>query len=119
MLVGIHGTLRSGEPWGVSPRLSVRSGYFPSTGGLRPGSPILFHTICAMPTMPINGAKIYYEDTGSGPGTIVFAHGLLCNTHLFDHQVAALKDRYRCIAFDFRGQGQSEVTKTGYDMDTL
>jgi pimeloyl-ACP methyl ester carboxylesterase len=72
-----------------------------------------------MPTMPINGAQIYYEDTGSGPETIVFAHGLLCNTHLFDHQVAALRDRYRCIAFDFRGQGQSEVTKTGYDMDTL
>ena len=69
--------------------------------------------------MPINGAGIYYEDAGSGPETIVFAHGLLCNTHLFDHQVAALKDRYRCIAFDFRGQGQSEVTKTGYDMDTL
>ena len=69
--------------------------------------------------MPINGAKIYYEDTGSGPETIVFAHGLLCNTHLFDHQVAALRDRYRCIAFDFRGQGQSEVTRTGYDMDTL
>ncbi len=69
--------------------------------------------------MPINGANIYYEDTGPGPETIVFAHGLLCNTHLFDHQVGALKDRYRCIAFDFRGQGQSEVTKSGYDMDTL
>jgi pimeloyl-ACP methyl ester carboxylesterase len=72
-----------------------------------------------MPTIPINGAKIYYEDTGSGPATIVFAHGLLCNTHLFDHQVTAFKDRYRCITFDFRGHGQSEVTSSGYDMDTL
>jgi pimeloyl-ACP methyl ester carboxylesterase len=72
-----------------------------------------------MPTIPINGASIYYEDAGSGPEAIVFAHGLLCNTHLFDHQVAALKDRYRCISFDFRGHGRSEVTTSGYDMDTL
>jgi pimeloyl-ACP methyl ester carboxylesterase len=38
---------------------------------------------------------------------------------MFDDQVEALKDRYRCIAFDFRGQGQSEVTREGYDMDNL
>jgi pimeloyl-ACP methyl ester carboxylesterase len=38
---------------------------------------------------------------------------------MFDNQVNALKDRYRCVTFDFRGQGQSEVTKDGYDMDTL
>jgi 3-oxoadipate enol-lactonase len=30
-----------------------------------------------------------------------------------------LRDRYRCITFDFPGQGRSEVTKTGYDMDSL
>jgi len=38
---------------------------------------------------------------------------------MFDQQVAALQDRYRCIRFDFRGQGRSEITDTGYDMDTL
>jgi 3-oxoadipate enol-lactonase len=69
--------------------------------------------------MQINGAEIHYESSGSGPDTIVFAHGLLCNTRLFDHQVEALKDRYRCIRFDFRGQGQSEVTRDGYDVDNL
>jgi pimeloyl-ACP methyl ester carboxylesterase len=30
-----------------------------------------------------------------------------------------LKDRYRCLLFDFRGQGRSEVTDDGYDLDTL
>jgi 3-oxoadipate enol-lactonase len=69
--------------------------------------------------MQINGAEIHYESAGSGPDTILFAHGLLCNTRLFDHQVEALKDRYRCIRFDFRGQGQSEVTRGGYDIDNL
>ncbi len=38
---------------------------------------------------------------------------------MFDSQITALKDRYRCITFDFRGQGKSEVTRSGYDMETL
>ncbi|HEV2474197.1 MAG TPA: alpha/beta fold hydrolase [Chthonomonadales bacterium] len=62
---------------------------------------------------------LYYEEQGSGSETIVFAHGLLWSGRMFDDQVAALKDRYRCVAFDFRGQGQSEVTRDGYDMETL
>ncbi len=72
-----------------------------------------------MPWLSVNGATIYYEEHGTGPETIVFAHGLLWSGRMFDHQVNALKDRYRCITFDFRGQGQSEVTASGYDMDTL
>jgi len=38
---------------------------------------------------------------------------------MYDEQVALLQERYRCVAFDFRGQGQSEVTRDGYDMETL
>jgi pimeloyl-ACP methyl ester carboxylesterase len=34
-------------------------------------------------------------------------------------QVAAFRDRFRCVAWDHRGQGRTEVTDTGYDMDTL
>jgi len=72
-----------------------------------------------MPIIRVNGAGLYYEEHGTGPETIVFAHGLLWSCRMFDDQVAALKDRYRCIAFDFRGQGKSEVTRDGYDMETL
>jgi 3-oxoadipate enol-lactonase len=72
-----------------------------------------------MPKLQINDAEVYFEDQGSGADTIVFAHALLWSGRMFDHQVNALKDRYRCITFDFRGQGQSEVTESGYDMDTL
>lgn len=72
-----------------------------------------------MSRIRVNGADLHYEEQGSGPETIVFAHGLLWSGRMFDAQVAALKDRYRCITFDFRGQGQSEVTRGGYDMDTL
>jgi 3-oxoadipate enol-lactonase len=72
-----------------------------------------------MPRMAIHGADLYYEEHGDGPETIVFAHGLLWDRRLFAPQIAALADRYRCIAFDFRGHGESQVTADGYDMDTL
>ena len=72
-----------------------------------------------MPKLNVNGAAIYYEEHGTGPEAIVLAHGLLWSGRMFDEQVRALQDRYRCITFDFRGQGRSEVTASGYDMDTL
>jgi len=72
-----------------------------------------------MPIIRVNGATLYYEEHGTGSETIVFAHGLLWSCRMFDAQVAQFKEHYRCVAFDFRGQGQSEVTRSGYDMETL
>jgi len=72
-----------------------------------------------MPHLKLNGADIYYEEHGTGPETIVFSHGLLWSGYMFHDQVDALKDRYRCITFDHRGQGKSEVTKGGYEIDDL
>jgi 3-oxoadipate enol-lactonase len=62
-----------------------------------------------MPMLEVNGTSLYYEDTGPGTSgeTIVFSHGLLWGTELFEPQVAALRERYRCIAWDHRGQGRS------------
>jgi pimeloyl-ACP methyl ester carboxylesterase len=72
-----------------------------------------------MPNISVNGANLHYESTGDGAETIVFAHGLLWSGDMFAAQVAALAPRFRCVTFDFRGQGESEVTAAGYDMDTL
>jgi pimeloyl-ACP methyl ester carboxylesterase len=62
-----------------------------------------------MPTLDVNGTTLYYEDTGPGSTgqTIAFSHGLLWNTALFAPQIEALRGRYRCIAWDHRGQGRS------------
>ena len=62
-----------------------------------------------MPTIELNGTTLYYEDTGPGSTgeTIAFSHGLLWGTELFEAQIAALRQRYRCIAWDHRGQGKS------------
>ncbi len=72
-----------------------------------------------MPYITVNGANIYYEEQGQGEQTIVFAHGLLWSGQMYEAQVAFFKQRYRCISFDFRGQGRSQATESGYDMDTL
>jgi 3-oxoadipate enol-lactonase len=68
--------------------------------------------------MKLNGAELHVEDSGKGPA-VLFSHGLLWSTAMWRFQVAAFRDRYRCIAYDHRGQGKSEVTASGYDMDTL
>jgi 3-oxoadipate enol-lactonase len=72
-----------------------------------------------MPTAQINGVRLHYEESGAGAETIVFTHGLLVSSEMFRAQVQALSPGFRCVTFDFRGQGQSEVTLDGYDMDSL
>ena len=75
-----------------------------------------------MPTIKVNDVDIYYEDSAPNDTqkpVIVFAHGLLWSSQMYDKQVAYFQKDYRCIAFDFRGQGQSQITKSGYDMETL
>lgn len=72
-----------------------------------------------MPRLSVNGTELHYEERGAGEQTIVFAHGLLWSGQMFAGQVAALSARYRCITFDFRGQGRSAVPAGGYDMDSL
>ena len=73
-----------------------------------------------MPRFEHKGLSIHYEDSGEGEQAILFSHGLLFSTRLFDHQVAALKPHYRCIAYDHRGQGQSDLrANQPLDMDSL
>lgn len=69
--------------------------------------------------LEINDTTLYFEETGSGSETIVFSHGLLMSCRMFDDQVAEFKNDHSCLAFDFRGQGKSGITASGYDMDTL
>jgi len=71
-----------------------------------------------MPYIDANGVKLFYTDQGNGPETIVFAHGLLWSHKMFEAQVGFLKDKYRVIAYDHRGQGQSEA-KGPYDMEIV
>src|SRR5215475_6931742 len=66
-----------------------------------------------------NDVQLAVEDSGEGGPTVLFSHGLLYSLRMWDEQIAALRSRFRCVAYDHRGQGQSEAPATGLDMDTL
>lgn len=77
-----------------------------------------------MATLEIGYGFLTYSDTGYPPGrpdapVVVFGHGLLFGGWMFRDQIEELRRTCRCIAVDWRGQGDSAVFSDGYDMDTL
>jgi pimeloyl-ACP methyl ester carboxylesterase len=72
-----------------------------------------------MATRSIHGVEIYYEDSGGDGVPIVFSHGLLWSGRMFAAQVAALRDRHRCVSYDHRGQGRSGSSPAPYDMEQV
>lgn len=60
-----------------------------------------------MPTAPINGIQVYYEDNGSG-FPVVFTHGYASTSQAWRPQIEALTQRYRLITWDMRGHGQTD-----------
>jgi len=76
-----------------------------------------------VPKLKVNNVTLHYTDEGPGlpakPETIVFSHGLLLNGSIFADQIKHLKSRYRCITYDHRGQGASELATDGFDIDNL
>jgi pimeloyl-ACP methyl ester carboxylesterase len=77
-----------------------------------------------VPTVKVNGVELFYKESGEGPETIVFSHGLLMDHSMFEAQRAAFERDYRVIAYDHRGQGQSGGSDEGgdgpnVDMETL
>lgn len=72
-----------------------------------------------MSEITVNGVRLFYEETGSGPETLVFSHSYLVDSTHFAPQIEDLSDRYRCIAYDHRGHGRSQAPKGGYDMENL
>src|SRR5689334_7106582 len=77
-----------------------------------------------MTLVAVNGIQLNVLDTGAPEGrpdapVLVLGHGLLFSTSMWRHQAEALRTDYRCVAVDWRGQGATPPTATGYDMDTL
>jgi 3-oxoadipate enol-lactonase len=72
-----------------------------------------------MPHIQLNNIKLFYIKEGEGKEVIIFSHGLLWNHKMFLEQVEFLKKKHTIIAYDHRGQGQSEVNNSPIDMDIL
>jgi pimeloyl-ACP methyl ester carboxylesterase len=96
-------------------------------------------TVAAAPRAPatifyrsatIDGVKVFYREAGPANAPVVLLlHGFPTSSHMFRNLIPLLADRYRVIAPDYPGYGQSEApdrTKFAYTfaryadmMDTL
>jgi len=55
------------------------------------------------------------QASGSGPLTMVFAHGFGCDQTMWRYLVPAFEDRFRTVLFDLVGSGRSELS--AYDQN--
>ncbi|WP_372941706.1 alpha/beta fold hydrolase [Shewanella sp.] len=62
----------------------------------------------------INQHALYYADQGTGPA-ILFCHGLLASSQMWQSQITELAKQYRCIAVDLWGHGQSKTLPESCD----
>ena len=70
--------------------------------------------------LTIDGHRLAYREAGSGP-PLLFLHGLGGNSASWQPQFDAFSDRYRVVAWDMPGFGQSELMPlaTTRDYSTL
>lgn len=62
-----------------------------------------------MPKLAVNGAMLNVLDQGQGP-VVLFVHGFPLNHKMWAPQIEALSNKYRVIAPDLRGFGESSVS---------
>jgi len=72
-----------------------------------------------MERVAVNGIEIAYEEHGSGDETVVLSHSYLVDRRQYRAQIDALKERYRVLAYDHRGHGESDKPGHGYSMETI
>ncbi|GBE24106.1 arylesterase [bacterium BMS3Bbin02] len=60
-----------------------------------------------MTTAHSSGAHIHYTDHGGDGPAVLFSHGFMMDRSMFDPQVEALSQDFRCIAWDERGFGET------------
>lgn len=72
-----------------------------------------------MSTVSVNGTHLFYKTYGQGKETIVFSHGYLLDHTMFDGQIDTLKQDFRCVSFEHRGHGNSEIASDGYSMTNI
>ncbi len=63
-----------------------------------------------MATASVNGITVSYTDSGGDGPAVVFSHGYLMDSSMFDPQVAALAPEFRVITWDERGFGGTRAT---------
>jgi len=61
----------------------------------------------------VNGTRLFYEVRGAGPA-VVFLHGGLNDSRLWEAQMGPLARRFRVVRYDLRGFGRSNAEKVEF-----
>ncbi len=61
-----------------------------------------------MPTLPINGVDLAYDEAGSGP-PLLLIHAGIVDRRMWDDALPALAASHRVIRFDLRGYGDTPL----------
>src|SRR5580704_3150356 len=61
-----------------------------------------------MAKIQVGNLAVAVSDAGDGP-PVVLLHGLACGKRMWFHQIRALRRRFRVIAYDLRGHGQTDA----------
>src|SRR5919206_3972938 len=73
-----------------------------------------------MPLIPANGVELFYDLTGPDDAPVVaFSNSIGSTIEMWDAQARALAGRYRCLRYDARGHGRSEVVDRPASIDDL
>ncbi len=71
-----------------------------------------------MPRIDIGELSLNVEERGTGPA-FLFIPGLVGLLNAWEFQMAEFSKRYRCIAFDHRGAGDSDKPKDAYSTELI
>jgi pimeloyl-ACP methyl ester carboxylesterase len=66
-----------------------------------------------MPFVIANGVRTFFRTVGEGPALLLVAGNGMEHT-TFDEQLPHFSRHFRCIVYDLRGIGQSDVPQSGY-----
>ncbi len=72
-----------------------------------------------MPTVHVGDASIHYREAGSGNDVVLLLHAFPLHSGMWAPQLAGLAPRFRVIAPDYRGLGQSRPAPLATTMEII
>jgi 3-oxoadipate enol-lactonase/4-carboxymuconolactone decarboxylase len=73
-----------------------------------------------MPLIRSHDIELFYDLTGpEGAPVVTFSNSIGTTLEMWDRQVSALSDRYRCLRYDTRGHGRSPVVDRSVTIEDL